>query len=95
MSIYDEINDPVFTHMLGYLKPKQWADSLTNETFYKIDIINLIIEQEKRYAFFLMTDVLDEVQKTKGISYRNLIDTRYKEAVFERQDKGEDVEVRT
>lgn len=54
--------DTTLTHLLGYLRPKHWADALKYEELDKDLIKELIKIQEDRYCYELMSDV-EEVKR--------------------------------
>ena len=56
------MTEQIIKHMLGYLKPEQWADALNynKESDIWVDgIKKLIKEQEFQYSFQLMKEVKD------------------------------------
>lgn len=62
-----EINNPTITHLLGYLRPKHWADTIVE---YKAEVNQALLKeliriQEKTYGFELAEDVNEEIQEIK------------------------------
>ncbi len=65
MLIYDE---RTITHLVGYLKPEQWADAINQVEDSNLDekqIYDLMKEQERVYSFKLIEEV-EEILAEKG-----------------------------
>jgi hypothetical protein len=64
-----EINNPTITHLLGYLRPKHWADTIVE---YKAEVNQALLKeliriQEKTYGFELAEDVNEKIKEIKEL----------------------------
>lgn len=53
-------NDPLITHLLGYLTPDQWRDALRQHTHETETVKDLVRFQEYTYGFNLWGDIVQD-----------------------------------
>lgn len=50
------------THLLGYLKPRQWADAVKNTEYSNKEIAKLLEKQEQAYPTNIKSEVEQKIE---------------------------------
>ena len=57
-----DTNNPTLTHILGYIRSKQWVDAIKNYNLNNDLIWELIEKQDKAYKFDLYGEVKEDLE---------------------------------